>query len=91
MTWNRAYAHDFYGERVYRLEGDPGYDPSDRAAAWEKAQEWGMCIPIGVFYRGAPLPPYEEQVRALQAGPLVLQQLTTLEPFQIEALRAEIT
>jgi 2-oxoglutarate ferredoxin oxidoreductase subunit beta len=90
VTWNRAYAHDYYNERVYKLEDEPGYDPTDRTAAWEKAYEWGDRIPIGIFYRGEPIPTYEEQVPALKAGPLVKQPLEKLRPEQIEALRAEL-
>jgi 2-oxoglutarate ferredoxin oxidoreductase subunit beta len=89
VTFNRSYAYDFYSERVYKLEDEPGYDPADRTAAWEKAHEWGERIPIGIFYRGEPLPTYEEQVSALAAGPLVQQPLERLQPAQIEALRAE--
>jgi len=89
VTWNRAYAYDFYNERVYKLEDEAGYDPTDRTAAWEKAYEWGERIPIGIFYRGEPLPTYEEQVPGLKAGPLVEQPLEKLRPEQIEALQAE--
>jgi 2-oxoglutarate ferredoxin oxidoreductase subunit beta len=89
VTWNRAYAYDFYNERVYKLEDEPGYDATDRTAAWEKAYEWGDRIPIGIFYRGEPIPTYEEQVPALKVGPLVKQPLEKLRPEQIEALRAE--
>jgi 2-oxoglutarate ferredoxin oxidoreductase subunit beta len=89
VTWNRAYAFDFYNERVYKLEDEPGYDPTDRTAAWEKAYEWGDRIPIGMFYRGEPIPTYEEQVSALKVGPLVKQPLEKLRPEQVEALRAE--
>ena len=73
------------------MEESPGYDASDRSAAWERAQEWGERIPIGIFFRGEPLPTYEEQVQALRAGPLVQQPLEKLRPEQIEILRAEIT
>jgi 2-oxoglutarate ferredoxin oxidoreductase subunit beta len=90
VTWNRAYAYDFYNERVYKLEDEPGYDPSDRTAAWQKAYEWGDRIPIGIFYQGEPIPTYEEQVPALKAGPLVKQPLDRLRPEQIEALQAEL-
>jgi 2-oxoglutarate ferredoxin oxidoreductase subunit beta len=90
VTWNRAYAYDFYNERVYKLEDEPGYDPTDRTTAWEKAYEWGARIPIGIFYRGEPIPIYEEQVPALKAGPLVKQPLERLRPEQVEALRAEV-
>ncbi len=90
VTFNRSYAYDFYNERVYKLEEEPGYDPTDRTAAWEKAHEWGERIPIGIFYRGEPIPTYEEQIPALAAGPLVQQPLGPLQPAQIEALRAEM-
>jgi 2-oxoglutarate ferredoxin oxidoreductase subunit beta len=90
VSFNRSYAYDFYNERVYKLEEEAGYDPSDRTAAWEKAYEWGERIPIGIFYRSEPLPTYEEQVPALAAGPLVRRPLQKLEPAQVEALRAEV-
>ncbi len=93
VTFNRASAYDFYNERVYKLEDledEEGYDPQDRTAAWVKAQEWGERIPIGIVYRGEPIPTYEEQVPALKAGPLVQQPLGELRAEQIEALRAEL-
>jgi 2-oxoglutarate ferredoxin oxidoreductase subunit beta len=90
VTFNRSYAYDFYNERVYKLEEEGGYDPTDRTAAWEKSHEWGERIPIGIFYRGEPISTYEEQVPALADGPLVQQPLRTLQPAQIEALQAEI-
>jgi 2-oxoglutarate ferredoxin oxidoreductase subunit beta len=89
VTWNRSYAYDFYKDRVYKLQEEEGYDHGDAAAAWEKAQQWGERIPIGIFYRDASVPSYEEQVPALQAGPLVEQPLGTLTAEQVEALRAE--
>lgn len=90
VTWNRSYAYAYYRERVYKLEEEEGYDTSDHAAAWEKAHEWGERIPIGIFYKDQSLPSYEEQVSALQVGPLVEQPLGTLTAEQAEALRAEI-
>jgi 2-oxoglutarate ferredoxin oxidoreductase subunit beta len=91
VTFNRASAYDFYNERVYKLEDQEGYDPQNRTAAWVKAQEWGERIPIGIVYRSEPVPTYEEQVPALEVGPLVQQPLGKLRPEQIEALRAELT
>jgi 2-oxoglutarate ferredoxin oxidoreductase subunit beta len=90
VSFNRASAYDFYKDRVYKLEDEPGYDPRDRTAAWVRAQEWGERIPIGIVYRGEPVPTYEEQVPALQAGPLVEQPLEKLRPEQVEALKAEL-
>jgi len=31
----------WYRERVYKLEGEDNYDPSDKKAALAKTQEWG--------------------------------------------------
>jgi 2-oxoglutarate ferredoxin oxidoreductase subunit beta len=89
VTFNRASAYDFYNERVYKLE-ETGHDVSDRAAAWEKAFEWGERIPIGVVYRVEGQPTYEEQVPALRDGPLALRPLTRLSADQVAALRAEV-
>jgi 2-oxoglutarate ferredoxin oxidoreductase subunit beta len=91
VSFNRNYAYDFYSRRVYKLEEEEGYNAADRTAAWEKAYEWGERIPIGILYRGEPLPSYEEQVPALQAGPLVDQPLGKLTKEQVAALRAEIS
>jgi 2-oxoglutarate ferredoxin oxidoreductase subunit beta len=90
VTWNRSYAYAFYKDRVYKLDEEEGYDPSDHAAAWDRAHQWGERIPIGIFYRDASVPSYEEQVPALEAGPLVDQPLETLTAEQVEALQAEI-
>jgi 2-oxoglutarate ferredoxin oxidoreductase subunit beta len=89
VTFNRASAYDFYNPRVYKLE-EAGHDATDKTAAWELAYEWGERIPIGVFYRMEGVPTYEEQVPALQAGPLVEQPLEKLRPEQIEELQAEL-
>jgi 2-oxoglutarate ferredoxin oxidoreductase subunit beta len=90
VTWNRSYAYAFYKDRVYKLEEEEGYDSADKAAAWDKAHEWGERIPIGVLYQDASVPSYEEQVPALEAGPLVEQPLITLTEDQVKALQAEI-
>lgn len=91
VTFNRGTAYDFYSGRVYKLEETPEYDPADRAAAWERAFEWGERIPIGIFYRDPSVPSYEAQVPALQGGPLVAQPPETLRAEQVNVLRAEIT
>jgi 2-oxoglutarate ferredoxin oxidoreductase subunit beta len=90
VTWNRSYAYAYYKDRVYKLQEEEGYDTADRGAAWERAHEWGERIPLGIFYRDASVPSYEDQVPALQAGPLVKQPLETLTAEQVAALRAEI-
>jgi 2-oxoglutarate/2-oxoacid ferredoxin oxidoreductase subunit beta len=86
VTFNRKNTYDWYRERVYDLAAE-GHDPSDRAAAWHKAHEWGERIPLGLFYR-VRLPTYEEQVASLKAGPLAKRKLEELSAEQIERLRA---
>lgn len=89
VTFNRRYSYDWLRPRVYKVEDEPGYDPSDKAAAFAKAQEWGERIPIGIIYRTESQPAYEEQVPALEAGPLVKQPLRTKTPKEYEVLKQE--
>ena len=88
VTFNRPSAYDFYNPRVYKLE-ETDHDVTDKTAAWVRALEWGDRIPIGIFYRETGMPTYEEQVPALQAGPLVKHPLQKLSPKQIAALQME--
>jgi len=90
VTFNRINSYDYYRPRVYKLQEEPGYDPTDQMAAFQRSQEWGDRIPIGIFYQIEDRLAYEEQVPALKAGPLVKQPLEKLRPEQIEALRAEV-
>jgi 2-oxoglutarate ferredoxin oxidoreductase subunit beta len=73
VTFNPGYSYDYYRPRVYKLDEEEGYDPSDRNAAWDKAFEPGERIPIGVIYRNEDQPSYEEQVPTLQEGTLVAE------------------
>jgi 2-oxoglutarate ferredoxin oxidoreductase subunit beta len=81
VSFNHQNTYQWYRERVYKLE-DEGYDASDKAAAFAKAQEWGDRIPIGLIYR-KERPVYEEQLPALKQEPLVKQKI---DPTQFEAL-----
>lgn len=72
VTYNKINTYDWYKERVYKLDDEEVYDPSDYDAAWAKAREWDERIPIGVIYQ-EDRPTYEEQVEELQAGPLYRQ------------------
>ncbi len=84
VTYNKVNTKDWYRLRLYRIEDDPDYNPSDKAWAFRKAQEWGERIPSGVFYE-VSLPTYEDQVSVLRAGPLFRQPLrgpTFAEDFE---------
>jgi 2-oxoglutarate ferredoxin oxidoreductase subunit beta len=84
VSFNHQNTYQWYRERVYKPE-DEGYDASDKAAAFAKAQEWGDRIPIGIIYK-KERPVYEEQLPALKQGPLVRQRI---DPLQFEALLDE--
>jgi 2-oxoglutarate ferredoxin oxidoreductase subunit beta len=73
VTFNRVNTYDWYRQRAYDL-AQTDHDPTNRAAAVEKAREWGDKIPIGIIYR-EERPTYEELMPALEAGPLVKQPL----------------
>jgi len=73
VTYNKINTGAWYKERVYKLDDEEGYDPSNFDAAWEKALQWGDRIPIGVIYEDTTRPTYEEQVSELKDGPLYRQ------------------
>jgi 2-oxoglutarate ferredoxin oxidoreductase subunit beta len=85
VSFNHVNTHSWYRQRVYKLENEANYDPSDKLTAYNKAQEWGERIPIGVIYRNE-LPTFEEQLPALKKGPLVKQKI---DPRQVERLLDE--
>lgn len=89
VSFNKMYSYDWLRPRVYKLQDEAGYDPSDKAAAFVRAQEWGDRIPIGILYRSEDNPAYEEQVPALAAGPLVQQPLRTRPASDYESLKME--
>jgi 2-oxoglutarate ferredoxin oxidoreductase subunit beta len=91
VSFNRAYAYDYYHPRVYKVEEEPDYDPTDRAAAWERAHEWDDRIPIGILYQVEGQPTYEDQISVLRAGPLVKQGFREWTEDDYEALRSEFT
>jgi len=70
VSFNHQNTYAWYRERVYKLETETGYDPTDRLAAFQRAQEWGNRIPIGVIYQGRA-PTFEDSLPALRGEPLV--------------------
>lgn len=89
VTFNRENDYAFYRARVYRVEEEPGYDPTDRTAAFERALEWGERIPIGVLFQVEDRPAYEELLPALASGPLADRPLVPWSRQEIEPLLAE--
>jgi 2-oxoglutarate ferredoxin oxidoreductase subunit beta len=83
VTFNRLNTDEWYERRIYQLGDD--YDPSDRAAALAKAEEWGERIPLGVIYR-CERPVFTEDMPAAHAGPPALRQRS---PQEAEGLLEE--
>jgi len=74
VTYNKVNTYPWFKQRVYKLEDEKNYDPTDLAAAIEKSFEWDPKIPLGVFYKGEELT-YEDSEPALKEGPLVRHPL----------------
>lgn len=72
VSFNHVNTYAWYTQRVYNIDEDAEYDSGNPLMAYQKALEWGDRIPIGVLYQSKKLT-YEEQVPALQSGPLVSQ------------------
>ncbi len=72
VTFNRVNTYQWYQDRVYEVEKEPGYAPENELWAYQKAKEWGERIPIGVIFK-RPRPLLEESHPVLKAGPLVKQ------------------
>jgi 2-oxoglutarate ferredoxin oxidoreductase subunit beta len=73
VSFNKVNTYQWYEQRVYEVEAEPGYDPGNVLRAFEKAREWGDRIPLGVIYRH-PRPILEEHYPVLRPGPLVRQK-----------------
>ncbi len=73
VSFNKVNTFAWYRERVYKLEAD--YDPTDKAAAFMKAEEYCDRIPLGVLYR-APTMSYKDKNPALaDGGPLLERKI----------------
>jgi 2-oxoglutarate ferredoxin oxidoreductase subunit beta len=76
VSFNKVNTFDWYREHVFKL--DDRHDPEDRAAAFEKALEWGDRVPIGVISRvrrktadeleGGGQPPGSEEIEIAPAA-----------------------
>ena len=73
VSFNKINTYQWYEQRVYPVDQEPDYDPENELWAYQKAKEWGECIPIGVIFR-RPRPTLEDMQPVLESGPLVRQQ-----------------
>lgn len=84
VTFNRVNTFDWYRQRVYKLD-ETKYNTGDKAAAINKAMEWGERIPTGVIFEQAR-PAFEDQLPAIKQRPLVNQPQ---QPVGVEKLLSE--
>lgn len=49
VTFNKVNTFEWYKDRSYILEDS--YDPTDKIKAFERAQEFGDSIPLGILYK----------------------------------------
>ena len=73
VSFNRVNTFKWYSDRVYKINPDSAYDTKDHSNAFQKAQEWGDKIPIGIIYRHQR-PTLEDQIPAIADQSLVGQQ-----------------
>jgi len=51
VSFNRVNTFQWYKSRVYNINDEGDYNPEDKMKAFERAQEWGERIPIGIIYK----------------------------------------
>ena len=84
ISFNHKNTYRWYQEKVYKIESN-AYDPGDKLAAFNKSQEWGERVPLGIIYQ-KEAPAFEEQLSVLDKGPLVKRDI---EPQKTEILLDE--
>jgi 2-oxoglutarate ferredoxin oxidoreductase subunit beta len=87
VTFNKINTYQWYKQRAYNVQTLPDYKPTDVEWAFRKAMEWGDKIPVGVIYQKTGAPTYEDQVKALEAGPLVKQDFNSRVTADAEKLK----
>ena len=89
VTYNKVNTYPYFKQRVYKLEDEEGYDPSNVTSAIARSHEWGDHIPIGLFYKDEQ-PIYEDSEPVFTKGPLVDQPLGMSQEL-FDELVAELT
>jgi len=52
VSFNHVNTAKWYSHRIYDL-AEEGHNPADRDQAYARSWEWGLRIPVGVFYRSS--------------------------------------
>lgn len=74
VSFNHVNTSEWYSSRVYKINDESGYVPSDRISAFTRAQEWGEKIPTGIIYK-LQRPTLDEQEPAIKNEILVKQKI----------------
>lgn len=82
VSLNRVNTFAWYKRRCYELP--PEYDPSDWAAALEKAFEWGERIPLGVIHEDPSRTPYSRGEACAETRRQIEPRLTEVLQEQME-------
>ena len=77
VTFNDLNTYDWFRDRVYKLESE-NHDPQDKGEAFNKSQEWGDKIPIGLFYK-EHRSTYEDELPQIAEKPLVQQDIENID------------
>ncbi|MBI4163572.1 MAG: hypothetical protein HY512_01805 [Candidatus Aenigmarchaeota archaeon] len=77
-TYNKIQTPEWYKQRIYKLEEDKTYDPTNKVLAFQKMQEWGDKIPIGLLYK-EDRPTYEDHVPQNTPIPVVEQDISNVD------------
>jgi len=83
VTFNKKNNFIWYKQRVYSLPAD--YDSHDKKQAFEKAQEWGDKIPIGIIYKDGRLP-FDSACGLMQEKAIIEQ---AVDPLRVKELFQE--
>ncbi|MFH1056923.1 MAG: 2-oxoacid:ferredoxin oxidoreductase subunit beta [Candidatus Micrarchaeota archaeon] len=80
VTFNKINTYQYYLKRVYKLGSK--YDPTDKKKAFEKAEEWGDRIPIGVLYK-EERSTYADDLPQISKTPLVKQSISKISVAEL--------
>lgn len=83
VSFDKMHSYSWYKERVYPLGQE--YDPHDKSTAFQKAQEWGNKIPLGIIYK-KERPTFEHLQPVLKKGYLISKET---DPLKLNAVLDE--
>lgn len=78
VTFNYKNTYQWFQEKVYKLEDDKNYDPTNKDMAFKKATAKEDKLPIGIFYTESR-PTYEDEVFEIKDKPLAEQDISGID------------